>query len=384
MSRKLATTVKDSAIPGKYKRIAEAYAAFANNDGSNIFAAQEKIGKKAGVSPDTIQRNTPDLIESGILKRGETHTCKIAACNKGSWHFSGVWGRSSKVYEIQIGNLQNAVSYLTAKCGLVNAAKCRKVKAANCGTTQALKETQANPDSSALTSGNEREKEGTSSRSRSTTSSPESKTENPDLVSDSSLLANQEQEQQQPQDQEQDWHGKAINLSEMWKQRTGSPFTPDEYGLVSSLIRQQGYSVVENVLQNTLFRRPRSAKMLWGKIRFKSFVDNWQLNYDACMAYYAEQSSKGNGMGIPPQKFDSRPYKSDQECKEDKEAFRSNCKTDDWKITPLDKAALYYEEEHVIAAVRFCLENEIKVTKDEFLKLVTEAAGIIKHEEVAQ
>ena len=59
MSRKLATTIKDSAIPGKYKRIAEAYAAFANNDGTNIRPSQKQLGNKAGVSEDTVQRNTP-------------------------------------------------------------------------------------------------------------------------------------------------------------------------------------------------------------------------------------------------------------------------------------------------------------------------------------
>ncbi len=51
MSRKLATQIKDSAIPGKWKRIAEAYAAFANNDGTNIYPSKEKLGKKAGCGP---------------------------------------------------------------------------------------------------------------------------------------------------------------------------------------------------------------------------------------------------------------------------------------------------------------------------------------------
>jgi hypothetical protein len=61
MSRKLATKIKDSAIPGKWKRIAEAYAAFANNDGTNIYPSKEKLGNKAGCGPDTIYRQTPDF-----------------------------------------------------------------------------------------------------------------------------------------------------------------------------------------------------------------------------------------------------------------------------------------------------------------------------------
>jgi hypothetical protein len=144
MSRKLATTIKDSAIPGKYKRVLEAYAAFANNDGTNIFASQAKLAAKAGAkSVDTIQRNTPDLIESGILRRGETHTCKVKDCHKGSTHFAGFHGKWTNVYEINISNLQNAVKYLATICGKHDAAKCRKHGAAICGTTQALKETPA-------------------------------------------------------------------------------------------------------------------------------------------------------------------------------------------------------------------------------------------------
>ena len=156
MSRKLATTIKDSTIPGKYKRVLEAYAAFANNDGTNIYPAKEKLGKKAGASSDTIYRNTPDLLASGILSIAESHTCRIEACGKGKYHYTGRQGKYTTVYNLDISFLQNAETYLSAKCSKVNAAKCRKVLAAKCGTTQALKETPAplgNIDSSALTGG---------------------------------------------------------------------------------------------------------------------------------------------------------------------------------------------------------------------------------------
>jgi Helix-turn-helix domain len=81
MSRKLATTIKDSAIPGKYKRIAEAYAAFANNDGSNIYPSQEKLGEKAGTSPDTVQRTLADL-------RAATRAQLTTQASKESTHWS--------------------------------------------------------------------------------------------------------------------------------------------------------------------------------------------------------------------------------------------------------------------------------------------------------
>ncbi len=111
MSRKLATTIKDSAVPSKYKRVLEAYAAFANNDGSNCYPSQAKLGDKAGTSVDTIQRITPELVASGILKRAEKHTCRYENCNKGATHYAGHQGKYTLVYEIQLDMLQNAGRY---------------------------------------------------------------------------------------------------------------------------------------------------------------------------------------------------------------------------------------------------------------------------------
>lgn len=159
MSRQLATQIKDSAIPGKWKRIAEAYAAFANNDGTNIYPSKEKLGKKAGCGKDTVYRQTPDLLACGLLSYAQSHTCRVENCNKGATHFTGVWGHYTVVYNLHIENLQNAETYLSEKYQKVCAAKCRKVGAANCDATQALKTpapaapTHGTPDSSALTSG---------------------------------------------------------------------------------------------------------------------------------------------------------------------------------------------------------------------------------------
>jgi hypothetical protein len=159
MSRNLATQIKDSAIPGKWKRIAEAYAAFANNDGTNIYPTRENLGKKAGCGKDTVYRQTPDLLACGLLSHAQSHTCRIENCNKGATHFTGVWGHYTVVYNLHIENLQNAETYLSAKYRKACAAKRRKVGAANCDATQALKTpasaspTLGTPDSSALTGG---------------------------------------------------------------------------------------------------------------------------------------------------------------------------------------------------------------------------------------
>ena len=158
--------IKDSAIPGKWKRIAEAYAAFANNDGTNIYPTRENLGKKAGCGKDTVYRQTPDLLACGLLSRAQSHTCRVQNCNKGATHFTGVWGHYTVVYDLHIEELQNAETYLLAKYREVCAAKCRQVGAANCDATQALKETPApaspslgTSDSSALTSGRKKESE---------------------------------------------------------------------------------------------------------------------------------------------------------------------------------------------------------------------------------
>jgi hypothetical protein len=149
MSRKLATTIKDSAIPGKYKRVLEAYAAFANNDGTNIYPVQEKLGNKAGCSVDTIGRQTKELLLSTVLRRADKHTCKVKGCSGGSTHYCGYNGKWTNVYEIELVNLQNAANHLTAICGKARAAKCRKPSTAICGTDSGIKETPA-PRSSEL------------------------------------------------------------------------------------------------------------------------------------------------------------------------------------------------------------------------------------------
>jgi len=372
MSRKLATTIKDSAIPGKYKRIAEAYAAFASNDGTNSRASQKQLGDKAGVSPDTIQRNTPELLASTLLQRASSHTCKVTACNKGAWHFTGTWGRSVKVYEINIGNLQNAVSYLTAKCGLVNAAKCRKVKASKCGTTQVLEITQGqNLNSSALVpSDSERVSEGTDDSLRSPSTQCESQGE---PFEDSGSLPEQQQDQNQNQTE---IHWRTAEVATLWHKRTGKPFTRDEYALASALCYQHGRHVVEAVLDITLNHRPKSASMIWK--RFQVFFDNWQTNYDLCLAWRQGTIAKDK-RAYPrdiPTKYVIETI-SDANWKGIKDHFQHHNKVDAWRLTPDEAQAYVWETPHVMAVTRFCVDNGIRVTKEQFAGMMTECMATI-------
>ena len=108
MSMKLVTRIKDlKGIPGKYKRVLEAWAAFANHDGTNIFASKESVADKAGVSKWTVFRNTDDLVAIGALVEANIHTCKTEGCAKGEWHYAGN-GHYTRAYNISLAELQNA------------------------------------------------------------------------------------------------------------------------------------------------------------------------------------------------------------------------------------------------------------------------------------
>lgn len=113
MSRKLVSLIQDNPrLSAKHKRTLECYAARANNDGTNVFASKETLGKKASVSRSTIYHNTPDLIRVGILVQAKSHTCKVPSCNKGGTHYWGVHGKYTVVYNIDLAALENDETYL--------------------------------------------------------------------------------------------------------------------------------------------------------------------------------------------------------------------------------------------------------------------------------
>jgi predicted transcriptional regulator len=88
--------------------VLEAYAAFANNDGTNIFPSKESLGDKAGVNKSTIYRSTVVLLAAGVLVRAKTHTCKTKQCNKGGTHFTSQHGHYTAAYNINLALVQNA------------------------------------------------------------------------------------------------------------------------------------------------------------------------------------------------------------------------------------------------------------------------------------
>lgn len=151
MSSRLVTRIQDiKGIPGKYKRVLCAWAAFANNDGTSIRPKKESVGAKAGVSRWTVYKNTDDLIDVGILvDTGEVHP-----------YPGGHW---VPVYRIDLTLLDNStelVEKLRSKIIHGQCSKTPKSHVAKGDSTLSLESsatlqtlTQSEPDSSALTSG---------------------------------------------------------------------------------------------------------------------------------------------------------------------------------------------------------------------------------------
>ena len=151
MSRKLVVLIQDiKGLPGKYKRVLQAWASFANNDGTNIFASKETVAARAGISRWTVYENTDDLIAAGAMQRASGHTCKTEKCDKGGTHFTSQHGQYTVVYRINVALLENPTVLIQkladptiVKPRKVTVGKSRKVTVVKPDATQALKDTPA-------------------------------------------------------------------------------------------------------------------------------------------------------------------------------------------------------------------------------------------------
>lgn len=174
MSRKLVTLIQDiKGLPGKYKRVLQAWASFANNDGTNIFASKGAVAARAGVSRWTVYENTDALEAAGVLLRTSSHVCKTEKCNKGGTHFTSQHGHYTTVYRLDVALLENPTALIqkladptVVKPRNGTVGKSKKGTVVKPDATQALEETPAplskTEDSSALTSGKEVREGGSS------------------------------------------------------------------------------------------------------------------------------------------------------------------------------------------------------------------------------
>jgi hypothetical protein len=159
MSMRLVTKIKETkGIPGKYKRVLEAWASWASNDGTNIWAAAKTVADRAGISRWTVYRHTEVFVAVGVLKVAASHTCKTKGCSHGSNHFTGTFGHYTTAYNIDLEALpmlQDESSHVAktqkvnvAKCLNLNVAKTQKVNVAKCQPNQVLNTNLAQDDTS--------------------------------------------------------------------------------------------------------------------------------------------------------------------------------------------------------------------------------------------
>jgi hypothetical protein len=79
--------------------------------------------------------------------------------------------------------------------------------------------------------------------------------------------------------------------------------------------------------------------MVWK--RFQVFVDNWQTNYDLCMAWFAVQKAKKSYPRPIPDKFDCTLTETELEAHNLKTYFREYCKNGVWELAS-DEWKLYW------------------------------------------
>ena len=232
------------------------------------------------------------------------------------------------------------------------------------------------PDTSKPEDLSERASEGKSRSSSTPSTSTTLSTSNSHTDSskgfDSGVKAETEQEQNQEQDQP--WHEHCQILSGVWLKRTGKPFTPAEYTLATKLIAKEGYKVVEAVLDITLNHREKSAKMMWR--RFKVFADNWDTNFALAKSWHAVKVAKKEYPREIPSKFSLKKI-AEADWDVMLASFRSDCKVGDWTF---DREQYGITLDQMVAAVRFCVENGVRVTLPQYIDLVYEAVVLVSFE----
>jgi hypothetical protein len=109
-------------VPAKHKRVLDAWASFADKDGTNIYASKEAVAERAGISRWTVYRNTDDLVDIGVLvDTGDTH-------KYGAGHYT-------TVYRIDIAMLQNATLVGEKLCSVTGWAMRLRSGTIGTGTT---------------------------------------------------------------------------------------------------------------------------------------------------------------------------------------------------------------------------------------------------------
>jgi hypothetical protein len=152
-------------LPGKYKRLLLAMAKHARNDGTNIYTAKQTMADEMGVDRKTVYRNMEVMVVTGLVIEAQTHTCRNECCPKADKHFMEHGNHWTQAYSIDLVALQN-VTPLPEKSRRKKSHQPRPKMSESgvpkchanlgIGNPAAL---GANCESSALTSGSEKESE---------------------------------------------------------------------------------------------------------------------------------------------------------------------------------------------------------------------------------
>lgn len=245
-------------IPAKHKRVLDAWASFADPDGTNIRPSKKAVAERAGINRATVYRNTDDLVEVGIL------------VDTGNKHFYGA-GHYTTVYRIDIAMLQNATLLGEKLCCKMLHRQCCKMSKTNVAKCDATIPLDPAPKPQAR-------KEGKKAASLATLATP-------------TVVPAEASAEPSPE---------AQTLALVWFKHTGCEFVPDDYARAQSLVdtEEQGSGRVEQVLYNTLCERPKSSGMDWTD--FRVFADNYDLNRRKAIAWDRKMKAKSRAGDCPP------------------------------------------------------------------------------------
>lgn len=182
-----------------------------------------------------------------------------------------------------------------------------------------------------------------------------------------------EEKKRQPQEPEPDeLHPGCWSIRRIWQESTGHILSWEDMALAHKLIVTYRYRAVGAVLRNTLWTRPKSAKLRWNK--FSVFAKHWERNHEEYLAWIASNPKTTHAA---VQKFDPVPGDDEIDQKEWNGLTRwmTEHKIGDWTFERAEWEKMGFTYGQVYTAMLYCGEEGIGVTRDKFISLLLEVAG---------
>lgn len=377
-------------LPGKYKRLLLAMAKHARNDGTNIYTSKQTLADEMGVDRKTVYRNMEVVLVTGLVIEAASHVCRNEFCPKADRHYTEHGNHWTQAYNIDLVALQNVMPLLKKSRPKVSQRSrdiLSKSRVPKCHANLGIENPAplgANLESSVLTDGESKERKEPLLASLVAEGSRQIENQN--------LLTDQAEEPKATPPPEVPWQVVGLlpsvdSLQAIWRRRTGRVFGEEELVAANTLILAHRFRVVEAVLHNCLWQRPNSAKLRWND--FTIFARNWERNHEEYLAWCAMQRfDKHPGSDhcavTPKTKFDRVPemdeFAKDQQMqqhwKELKKWLKEQGKVGEWELVAAEWEALGLHYGHVYVTLKYIGEEGYAVTKDTFMALLMEAAGL--------